>query len=214
MSFAASTQPQVAPLTGRDIELASLGSYHVCFNPTQGTGVVTGNPTTLVATTPALVLYNGGNSADVHLHYLRLSSTVVGGGAATKQFSMFVDQGNRYSSGGTALTIKNTNPTSTTVSNAVATFGAVTATAASTNQRALGNDWFRVALADVVGDVYEWDFGGRASSTGGLVATVAHVVHQAPPVVLPPNTSYVLNIWSGTFTQGITFEVSMGISER
>jgi hypothetical protein len=213
MSFASSTQPQVAALSGgRDILASSLGNYFVASTPTPGTGVVSGNPTTLVATTPYLVLYNGG-TADVHLAYLRLLSTVVGGGAATKNFTHFIDSGNRYASGGTALTVKSANATNTTTSSVVGTVGVVTATAAS-NQRQIGNDWFRVALADVVGDVYEWDFGGRASSTGSTPSTVAHFVHQMPPVVLPPNSSYVLNIWSGTFTQGITFEVSLGFIEK
>lgn len=214
MSFAASTQPVVGSLSGgRDIQASSLGNYFVASNPTPGTGIITGNPTTLVATTPALVVYNGG-LLDVHLTYLRLLSTVVGGGAATKQFTHFIDSGNRYSSGGTALTVKSANATNATVtSSVVATFGVITATAASA-QRQIGNDWFRVALADVVGDIYEWDFGGRASSTGSTPATVCHFVHQMPAVVLPPNSSYILNIWSGTFTQGITFEVSMGFIEK
>lgn len=214
MSFASSTQPQVVPLTGRDTELASLGSYFVASTPTPGTGVISGTPTSLVATTPYLVLYNGG-SVDVHLHYLRLMETVAGSvDAVTRQFTHFIDQGNRYASGGTGLTIKNTNALSNAASNAVATVGVVTATAASGNQRQIGNDWFRVAVTDKVGDVLEWDFGGRASSTGSTPSSVCHFVHQMPPIVLPPNTSYVLNVWSGTFTTGITFEVSMGFSER
>jgi len=215
MSFAASTQPQVVPLTGRDTELASLGSYFVGSNPTPGTGIISGNPTALVATTPYLVVYNGGNSADVHLHYLRLMSTVVGGGAATKQFTHFIDQGNRYASGGTALTLKNCNATSTTATNVVATAGVLTATAASSAQRQIGNEWFRVALADVVGDVYEFQYGMQGPSTfGSTPATVCAFTRAVPPIVLPPNTSYVLNIWSGTFTAGITFEISLGYSER
>lgn len=214
MSFASSTQPQVASLTNRDTELASLGSYYVASTPTPGTGVISNNPTSLVATTPYLVLYNGG-ALDVHLHYLRLLNTVASTGAAQRNFTHFIDQGNRYASGGTGLTIKNTNALSASASNATATVGVVTATAASGNQKQIGNTWPRGGgLIDIVGDIYEWDFGGRASSTGSNVATVAHFVHQMPPIVLPPNTSYVLNIWSATFTTGITFEVSMGFSER
>jgi hypothetical protein len=216
MSFAASTQPQVAPLTGRDIELASLGTYYVASTATPGTGQISNNPTTLVATTPSLVVYNGGNTADVHLHFLRLTSTVASTGAALRNYTHFVDQGNRFSSGGAALTVKNTNPTSTNASNVVANFGAITATAASSAQRQIGNDSFRGVFIDIIGDVYEYQYGapGGGGSVSSVVTTVAHFVHTLPPIVLPPNTSYVMNIWSSTFSTGITFEIMLGFSER
>lgn len=212
MSFAASTNPVVAPLTSRDTELGSLGVYYVATTPTPGTGVISGIPTSLVATTPYLVVYNGGNSADVHLHYLRLSVQTAGVGNAVHNQTHFVDQGNRYASGGTALTIKNTNPTSTNASNVVATVGVVTATAASAAQRQIGNDVFR-ANVGIVADIYEYTYGG-VSAPCGFPTTASHFVHAMPPIVLPPNTSYILNVWATTFGTGITFEVQMGFSER
>ncbi len=213
MSFASTTQPQVAPLTSRDIELASLGNYYAGSTPTPGTGVISGNPTTLVATTPYLVIYNGnaGGGPDVHLHFIRLMSTVVGGGAAAKNFTHFVDQGNRYTSGGTGLTLKNTNPLSTNTTKAVATAGVLTASAAN-NQNQISNEVFRVG-ADVAFDQYEFQFGG-IGSMGTPVATIQAFSRSMPPIVLPPNSSYILNIWSGTFTQGITFEIQLGFSEK
>lgn len=213
MSLAASTNPTVALLNPiRDAAAADAGVYFVAVTPTPGTGIVSGNPTTLVATTPMLVLYNGG-SLTVYLAYLRLLSTVVGGGAATKNFTHQVDTGNRYASGGTALTIKNVNATNTGTSSVQAYTGAITAGAASGSVRNLQSDFFRVAAADVVGDIYEWTFGG-ASIPSSQITTATHFVHAAPPVVLAPSASYILNVWSGTFTQGITFIVELGFIEK
>src|ERR1700676_1687034 len=76
------------PVTGRDTQGADAANYFTMTTPTAGTGIITGNPTTLVATTPALVLFNGG-ALNVYLMYLRLSETVVGGGADTKNFIFF-----------------------------------------------------------------------------------------------------------------------------
>ena len=201
------------PVTGRDTQGADAANYFTMTTPTAGTGIITGNPTTLVATTPALVLFNGG-ALNVYLMYLRLSETVVGGGAATKNFTFFTDQGNRWTSGGTALVAQNQNPVGA-ASSLVGHFGAITAPAAGANQRQICNDWFRVALADVVGDVYEWQYG---SSTGAgpssTVATVSNFVRATAPIVILPQTSYILNIWSATFTQGITFEVQIGYMEK
>src|SRR5258708_39936745 len=96
----------VLGITGRDLALGDSANYYVATTPSMGTGVVTGNPTTLVATTPALVEFNGG-LLNVYLIYLRLSSTGAGGDAATKKFTHQISQGNRFASGGPGLTINN-----------------------------------------------------------------------------------------------------------
>ncbi len=214
MSLGSPSALSTLNITGRDTPIADSANYYMAVTPTPGTGIVTGNPTTLVSTTPALVVFNGG-LLNVYLLWLRISSTVVGGGAATKNFTHSVDQGNRFSSGGTALTINNTNMLANAKSSVQATWGAITATTATANERKLGNDWFRVALADVVGDVYEFQYGAPSgNAVGSSPATVANFVHSAPPVVLQPQSSYILNIWSGTFSAGITMEVQLAFAEK
>ena len=200
-------------ITGRDLALVDSANYYTATTPTVGTGIVTGNPTSLVSTTPALVVFNGG-LLNVYLLYLKLASTVVGGGAAFHNFTHTVDQGNRFSTGGTALTVNNTNPISGSKSSVVANWGAVTAFAATNNARNLCNQWFRSG-ADVVGDVYEFHYGApMGSGIGSQIATVAHFARCAPPVVLQPQSSYVLNIWATTFTAGITMEVQLAFAEK
>jgi hypothetical protein len=204
----------VVPVTGRDTALADSTNYYLMTTPTSGTGIISNAGTTAVATTPSLVLFNAG-TLNVYLMYLRLSSTVVGGGAATKNFTFYLDQGNRYVSGGTALVSKNTNMNSNAASALTGVTGAITASAATAGQRQLQNDWFRVALADVVGDVYEWQYGSPApGSSSSQVATVSTFVRATAPVVIQPQNCYLLNIWSATFTQGITFEVQIGYAEK
>jgi hypothetical protein len=214
MSLASPAALSVLGITGRDTALGDSANYYTMTTPTPGTGIISNNGTTAVATTPSLVLFNAG-VLNVYLMYLRLSSTVVGGGAATKNFTFYLDQANRYTSGGTALVSQNTNMSSNAKSSLSGVTGAITAAAASPNQRTLMNDWFRVALADVVGDVYEWQFGAPSGvGVGSSPATVANFVRSAPPIVLQPQNCFLMNIWSSTFTQGITWEVQIGYAEK
>jgi hypothetical protein len=200
--------------TSRDTGLGDSANYYIMSTPTPGTGIISNAGTTAVATTPSLVLYNAG-TLNVYLMYLRLSSTVVGGGAATKNFTFYLDSGNRYTSGGTALTSRNTNMAASGTSLLTGTTGAITAAAATANQRLVCNDWFRVALADVVGDVYEWQYGSSlGASPSSTVATVSNFVRATAPIVIQPNNCYLMNIWSSTFTQGITWEVQIGYAEK
>jgi hypothetical protein len=207
--------------TGRDLALADSANYYVAMNPTPGTGIIGGTATTLVQTTPLLIVYNAG-LLTVYLTYLRLSNTVPATGAATRNFTHSIDQGNRLTGSAIAataanqLTINNTNIMSNAKSSVQATFGAHTGAAAATvNARTLANDWFRVSLVDIVGDVYEWQFGSPTGiGVGSTPATVANFARSAPAIVLQPNSSYVLNEWASTNGTGTTFEVQLGFIEK
>ncbi len=213
MSLVSTTQPVVSPITGRDTQASDLGNYYVAVTPTAGTGVVTGNPTTFDETKPMLTLFNAG-LLNVYLLYVRLSSTVVGGGAATKNFTHAMDVGNRVSSGGTNLTTNNVNSAFTTKSAVSGTTGAITASAASSQRRLLGNDFFRQGATDVVGDIYEFQYGEPMSAATQQIATAVHFIKCKAPIVIAPQNTYLLHVWSGTFTQGITFEVEVGYVEK
>src|ERR1700674_1506549 len=122
MSLGSPAALSVVNVTGRDLALADSANYYVAVTATPGTGQVTGNPTSLVSTTPALVVFNGG-LLNVYLLYLKLGATVVGGGAAFHNYTHSVDQGNRFTSGGAALTINNTNIMANARSSVQANFG-------------------------------------------------------------------------------------------
>ena len=209
----------VLPVTGRDLALADSANYYTATTPTPGTGIISGNPTTLVQTTPLLVVFNAG-LLNVYLTYLRLGVTVAGAGDVTNMnFTHSVDQGNRMgtASNGTQLTTNNTNIMSNSKSSLQATVGAITSAAgASANARTLGNDFFRGAFILIIGDVYEFQYGSPSGvGVGAVPATVANFVRSAPAICLQPQSSYVLNMWCiTTFTTGVTFEVQLGYVEK
>ena len=219
MSLGSPSALSVLPVTGRDLALADSANYYVATTPTPGTGIISGTATSNVATTPLLVVFNGG-LLNVYLTYLRLSTTAASTGDVTNMnFSHSLDQGNRYGAAttGTQLTINNTNVMSNAKSSVQATYGAITgAGGATANARNIGNDWPRVALINIIGDIYEWQFGSPyGQGVGSTPATVCHFIRSAPAVCLQPQSSYVLAVWCATtFTTGFTAEVQLGFAEK
>jgi hypothetical protein len=192
--------------------LADEGSY---FTASSAQTAITGPAATgWVATTPALVVYNGASAGGprIYLDYLYL----LNGGTAFSNstsntgmfFAIYIDAGNRFSSGGTGLTPKNVNQDSNQGSYAAINFGAPTATAASGAVRSLvGQRLFRApvsATALTLANMDDWMFnfggveGGPANivgSSGVLQANISHSVFNLPPVVIGPGQSALIYIW-------------------
>lgn len=202
-------------VTGKELVSADEGSYFTALSTTPGTGIIGhAAPTTFDATKPYFLLYNGGVNR-IYPQFLRLHDTVVSVGGARVQFTVVVDQGNRYSSAGTALTPKNVNMDSVISSAASIYQGAVVATAASASVRTLDHLVFRGTI-DVVEDVYEIVFGASDGSGqgGSRVATVGDFARLAPPVVVGPGQSLLIHQWAASQSTGPTFQVSFGYIER
>lgn len=215
MAFAGSNAI-VAALTARDTESSDLGQYFVAVNPTPGTGIASAAaPTTLVETTPLLTIFNNGN-ATVYLMYLRLTITAGSTGGTAVNYTHSLDSGNRYSSGGTALTISNVNGGNTNGSNAVLTYGAVTATAKSSKQRNLGNLIIRPSVIDQTGDKYEIQYGeGSSGSVTPFNGTnPGYFVVPAPPVVIQPQWTYLVNLWKTSMSAAQSAEVEIAYVEK
>jgi hypothetical protein len=192
--------------------LADEGSY---FTASNAQTAITGPAATgFVATTPALVVYNGASAGGprIYLDYLALTAGGTAFSNSTSNTGMFyalyIDTGNRYVSGGTALTAKNANMDSNNNSFASVVFGAPTASAASAAVRSLvGQRLFREpvsATALSLASMDEWTFnfggveGGPANSVGSsgvLQANIVHKVFNLPPVVIGPGQSALLYIW-------------------
>ena len=213
MALTTSTNTIVSALTARDTQLASTGVCFVAVNPTAGTGIVGPVSTTFDETKALLTVYNGGSSVIYPLS-LQLYVTVIGTGGTRCDFTHTIDTGNRYSSGGTALTKSNTNMDSTTTSGAIVTFGALTTTAASGSRRLLGNHQLREAAIEVVGDMYEFNFGGAQSQSGSRVATVADFQRALPPIAIAAGQTWTLHQWRTSISVGITFEANFVYAER
>lgn len=201
------------PLGNWRANLADEGSYFAAITPTPGTGIVDGVVTTFVETTPNLVVYNGSDNR-VYLDFLRLIVTVAPVGGTRVQFTGTIDEGNRYTSGGTALTINNVNQNSDRASGVSAYKGAITASAASSNRRVLFHTIYRWGTIGIVGDVYEMVFGGPEVGTITPVATVSTFSKGVVPVVIGPGESFLLTQWEASQSTAPTTAVEMGFYTR
>ena len=218
------TTAAVAPYTGRDTALADNGNSFVAINPTAGTGIISATPITLAAaaTAPTMVVFNGNtnltNAINIYPLYLKLFETAASTGGTQLNFQFHIDTINRFTSGGTTLTVANTNRASTTASQATINFGALTGVAATANKSVTGNLRCRVGLIDILGDQLFFNFGGPTLTPPTQVSTLATVgiySFGCMPCVIGPGESMVFTIWQPTtFTTGVTYEVEFGYIEK
>jgi hypothetical protein len=206
----------VTPITSKELLAAGEGSYFTALTPTPGTGVVSGVVTTNVATTPYLVFYNG-NSANgpcIYPQYLRLYVTVASTNSTGVNITWYLDNINRWTSGGTALTTASTLSGGTTASNLTAHIGVLVSPAASANQL-VAHTRIRGTI-DVVEDLYEFTFGtpGHGAAAGSRAATVTNFHTQLPAVCIQPGHSLVAIEWAGSQSVGITCMAEFGYLER
>lgn len=185
--------------------LADEGSYFVANNAQ--TAAATQSGIGFSATTPAFTVFNGNppGGKNVYLDYVNLTAATAGSLSATLSYSAMsavIDIGNRYSSGGTQLTPKSPNMNSNVASGATIFFGAITATAASASARTIVGE--RIArppvsttVPNVVGDQYEWNFGGVEGLPGSSITVAnASIVPQAlPPLMVGPQQSILLYLY-------------------
>lgn len=201
--------------TVHEFGLADEGSSFVAISPTAGTGIIGhAAPTTFDETKPYLFLYNNGQNR-IYPQFLRLYETVASVGGARVQFTLALDYGNRYSSGGTALVKNNVNADSQISTGLTAYAGAVVASAATANRRLLGNYAVRGTI-DIIEDVYELNFGGVAAATSNhsRAATVASHGVSVPPVVIGPGQCLLIHQWAASQSTGPTWEVVLNYVER
>lgn len=208
------------------------GSYFVQTTLTPGTGIIAhASLTAYDATKPTLLIKNA-NTADsrtrIYLDYIRLLVSVAGAAATSFRYRMQAEpSGNeRYASGGTALgaaagsvkAASNPNLDSAAASAAQVYFGAVVASAASSNERLLSNGVLRQGLG-VAGDQFTFLFGGGRGNVGASILTPLTTVMQdkiipVHPVILGPGASLLLHIFGAALTTAVTFELEMGYTER
>ena len=207
----------VSPITGKEMFLTAEGSYFTACSPTPGTGIIGhAAPTTFDEGKPYFLVYNG-SALNLYPQFLQLNETVASVGGARVQLTQTIDTGNRYSSAGTAMTVNNTNMTSSNSGSLISCYqGAVLATAASGNRRLLGNTVFRGGVIDIIQDFYQliWGAPDGVSSTGSRVATVAEFTRVCPPVCVGPGQSLMLTQWVGSQSTGPTWEALFGFVLR
>lgn len=209
--------------------LVDEGSYFVCNNAQSGLATAAA-PTAFSATNPFLVIYNPSRPSDdfaqrIYLDYLALLATAAGTGATNVQFAITRDNGNRYVSGGTELTlnITNTGPTSAA---AVAKIyaGNITASAASASAKTLiGNRVFKTGVAPIptIGDEYIARFGSASLGENLVYSNAAATLTQSmvsaknlPPIVLGSDESLLFHLWFTGQSAASSFAPELGWWER
>ena len=218
----------VVPLTSGTYGLADEGSYFKATNATPGTGIIHALTTAFSATAGIFCLRNtdAEGAKRIYLDYFRLvtGATAIGMTAATSiEMAVTVDNTNRYSSGGTAITPVNSNMDSSNATIASLTFGAVVLAAASGSVRLLARAAFarRAAPAMVTGDQFLFEFGQGAAHSVSVVGAAAPATAAAAfsqtlgPVIIGGGDSINFHLWyPAGATTAPTFEFELGWWER
>jgi hypothetical protein len=198
--------------------LADEGSFFTAVNPTAGTGIIdTAALTGFVTTTPTMVVVNSNSTGgkSLYLESLRLNVTAAGTSGTNWSWAMYVDTGNRYSSGGSQITPNNINMLASNSTGALVYFGAITATAAN-SQRKIAASPGRTVIK-VVGDEYRWTFGDSSPAPVGMPMEGTLQIQRhfhAPPVVIPPGCSFCFYEWGASQGTAAGFEFQLNYFER
>lgn len=211
----------VSVLTPKHYALADEGSYFVTTNPTVGTGLPTiAAPTTFVATSPFLLVYNAAPAASgkrIYLDYLRLICTAPGTGGTALHLAVTVDvaRTDKWTSGGSLLVPVNPNMDSDLAAIARVYAGALLA-AAAPQARLLGHAPLRTAIP-VINDVYCVNFGGHEYTGDSVLVSGAAIAQRYiphPPVIIGPQQWAAVNLWLPAQSVASSFEVELGHWER
>lgn len=204
------------------------GAYFRGTNATIGTGIIHALTTSWSATAGLFCLRNTDSEGAkrIYLDFVRLITgpTAIAMTAATSvEMAVTIDNTNRYSSGGTAITPVNSNMDSSQATIANLTFGAVTLSAASGSVRNAGRMAFtrRAAPVMVTGDQFLWQFGVSApqsvSVMGSATPATAPAAFNAgmPPVIIGGGDSINFHLWyPAGATTAPTYEFEIGWWER
>lgn len=176
---------------------AAKRRYFRAVNPTPGTGIAMGVQTSFSDTANALlVLYSA--TKQIYPDYLRLICTAAGASTTQSDLAIVTDTGDRKSAGGSALTVVSSNNASVAAATTVATFGAVTATAANAKRIQT-----RLRLKTqatpcwVAGDEVYVRFGAEPAGSALLSGTAsARYSFDVGPVISSVAGSIVFHMWN------------------
>lgn len=204
------------------VELVGIGTqrfsdngwYFCAMSQTPGTAynLSAAAQSSFLATQALWTLKNTSATATGTRIYPQLAKIVyaTGGTAGTRvEVAVALDDVTRYSSGGTAVSIKNVNMDTTTAPLTVATVNAgdITAAAAGANVRYVARSTLSTAIPGA-GETFTIDFGFPFSQP--ITAKGASL----PPVVIGPGQSMVIHEWSPSQSATPTGELLLCWVER
>jgi len=223
-------EPFVMPVIRKQHLLADEGSYFTTNNAQ--TGIATPAVATFGATTPVAVIANtdtpGQNGKRIYLDLMTLITTAAGSWASAgvnEQLMIYLDAGDRYTSGGTDLSNLIVNPNmDAPVRNSIARvrFGNITAAAATGAVRCInGLRILRPAVSatvpDVVGETKVLNFGGvEAMLNGSITVASANMISvPLPPIIIgPQQCALIYFVLNGTTPGAVSFAPEFGWFER
>lgn len=211
--------------------LAMEGSYWVAATATPGTGIALSVATgTTFSDTQALIVLNnndslGPQSKSIYLDFITIICTTTPTGTTADFVAHRIDSAIRGTAGtllgatGTAAKPSNMNFAGSSVGAAYALGASAVSTAASSNIRNVGRNVIRSASTPswVVGDHVTIKFGSSEMAAGGVsigATTASAITLFAPPIVIGPQQSYVLNEWATARSGALSGEIVMGWVER
>ncbi len=173
-----------------------LGNYFRFGSPTPGTGIAMGIQTTFSDTANVLLLlYNGGSKRFV-MDFLKLICAVAGASTTSSHVAIKIDNKDRYTSGGSDLTLAQPDGGSQPTTITKCKFGAITANAVG-DVRLVGRDTLKVVAAPcwAVNDQVTMSFGTMGQQSGGIAAATAGKIPVAMgPVIIPPGWSLLVHM--------------------
>lgn len=199
--------------------LVDEGSYFTCNNAQTGLATAAA-PTAFSATNPFLIIYNPSRPSDdfaqrIYIDYINLLNTAPGTTGTSLQMAITRDNGNRYTSGGTELTlnITNTGPTSQ-ASIAKIYAGNLTASAATASAKTLIGNRFLKGAIPVIGDQYTTRFGATSLADSITISTIMANVQNLPPIVLGSDESLLVHLWLPGQAAASSYIPEIGYWER
>lgn len=199
--------------------LADEGAYFKATNPTFGTAVTHATTAAFSATAALFCLRN--NDAEggkrLFIDYVRLIVAATPTTATSAQMAVTIDNTNRFSSGGTAITPVCSNMDSTNATIANLNFGAVVLTAASGSVRNIARHTIKTQATPCLtaGDVIMCDFGSFAAQGAALNGTAPVALPSSfGPIVLGGGDSLNFHVWYPAVTVAPSYEFEIGWWER
>lgn len=183
------------------------------------------DPGAYAATESMMTVFNnaaaGSNKNTIIVpQYLRLITRVIAASGASFEMTIQTDTVNRYTSGGTTLTGRNTHVQSGVtrrVSEAVINFGDIVSPAATSAVWTGNLLWHVSDIAQSVGDIFMITFGENDSSDGitGEAATTPQIYRQSvQPVFIGSGGSMILQVLEASAaTTAATFDVEFAYLE-
>jgi hypothetical protein len=215
------------PLVRKTHALADEGTYFTAHN--NQTGIAPTYGTAFSATAPFITIFNN-TALRCYIDYCALVAIAAGACTTTAGYTALaatVDSGNRYSSGGTNLTLPSSNSFQSAGASAIGNpgltifCGAITATAAVSPRNVIGVRNIRPGVSstviNVVGDMNLLNFGGVEGSTGSVTIANANLMPQSlPPMVIGPNQTGLIYLWYPVLTapSAATYAPEIGLWVR